>query len=475
MPTTRRSILGLALLGAAQPLLYAMPATARNVAGSAAAGRSGADAATDRALAAIVADPACRLASLSVLALRAGRPLYQAQFGLRDIDAGLPVHADTLYRIASVSKLMTALGVMRLVEAGRLALDADVSQYLGFSLRNPHYPARPITLRTLMSHTASLRDDAGYSWPCATSLASIVVPGAPGYGSGAMWAGGADSAPSDPAIDLGPGAFFTYCNLGWGLVGTIMEAASGERFDLLMRRLLLAPLGIEGGYNPAAFDAATLARVATLYRKRTVDTEVWDSSGPWIAQADDVRRTPPRPPAGLDAYVPGRNATPFSPTGGLRISADGLGVVMRMLLAGGLHDGQRLLQRATLEQMFARQWTCGPAQRRATGGATNGATNNATNGATSGGLFLAWGLGNQQFPAGAGELIEGGRFDAVGHLGDAYGLRSMFVFDRRSGDGFIVLVGGSASDPEASHGRHTALAGFEERLLDALWERTRHA
>jgi CubicO group peptidase (beta-lactamase class C family) len=432
-------MLTLALLGAAHPLLRTAPVSA-----AAMQQRKTIDSATDRALAAIAADPACLLASLSVLAIRDGRPLYQFACGQRSIGASLPANADTLYRIASVSKLITTIGLMRLVEAGQLDIDADVSRYLGFSLRNPHFKERAITLRSLLTHTSSLRDDAGYSWPLATSLSAVFA------GGGAMW-----------SPDAGPGAFFTYCNLGWGVIGTIMERVSGERFDRLMNRLVLAPLGIHGGYNPSALPAGDVANIATIYRKRTVDTEVWNSAGPWIAQVDDFTSRAPQAPAGIDTYVPGANATPFSPTGGLRISAAGLGVVMRMLMEGGVCQGTRLLKRETVELIFTRQWTFDSAR---------------SNGDTSGGLFQAWGLGNQQFIDAPGKrLIEGAAFDACGHLGDAYGLRSMFVFDRTQKTGFVVLTGGTSSDPDAVKGSHSALAAFEERILAALWERTRHA
>ncbi|MDB5959580.1 MAG: serine hydrolase [Massilia sp.] len=428
-------MLGLALLGAVHPLLHAAPAMQT---------RKAVDRATDRALAAIAADPACLLASLSVLAIRNGRPLYQFACGQRSIGANLPANANTLYRIASISKLITTIGVMRMVEAGQLDVDADVSRYLGFTLRNPHFRDRPITLRSLLTHTSSLRDDAGYSWPLATALSAVFA------GGGAMW-----------SADVGPGAFFTYCNLGWGVIGTIMERVSGERFDQLMRRLVLAPLGVHGGYNPSALPAADVANIATIYRKQTVDTEVWNSAGPWIAQVDDFTNRAPQPPAGIEAYVAGANATPFSPTGGLRISAAGLGVVMQMLMAGGVFQGTRLLKPETVELMFGRQWTFDGAR-------ANGATNN--------GLFQAWGLGNQQFiDAPGSRLIEGADFDACGHLGDAYGLRSMFLFDRTQKTGFIVLTGGTSSDPDTVKGSHSALAAFEERILAALWERTRHA
>lgn len=431
-------MLGLALLGAAHPLLQAAP------------GRRAHDAAADRALAAIARDPACELASLCVLAIRAGRPFYRFQYGARSLatPSAVPVNADTLYRIASISKMMTTIGLMRLVEAKRVNLDTDVSRYLGFTLNNPHFPDRVVTLRALLCHTSSLRDDAGYSWPATTSLASVFAAG------GAMW-----------SKDRPPGEFFTYCNLGWGVIGTIMERVSGERFDRLIARLLLTPLGIEGGYNPSALPAATVANIATIYRKRDVDSETWNSGGPWIAQVDDIANKAPQPPAGIDAYVPGTNATPFSPTGGLRISSDGLGIVMRMLMAGGVHRGTRILKADTVDTMFTRQWTYDAAR---------------PNGATSNGLFQAWGLGNQQFIDTADNRLiapapSPAPFDAVGHLGDAYGLRSMFLFDRRRGTGFVVLTGGTASDPDALKGSHSRLAAFEERILATLWERTRHA
>ncbi len=436
-------MLGLALVGAAHPLLRAAPA------GSAAA-RSAIDSSTDDALAAIAADPACALASLSVLALGAGRPIYEAQFGLRSIAARLPANAATLYRIASVSKLMTTIGVMRLVERGQLDLDADVARYLGFSLRNPHFPARAITLRALLTHTSSLRDDGGYAWPLTTTLAT-------GLNSDGIWASNAAA-----------GDYFSYCNLGWGVIGTIMERVSGERFDRLMARLLLGPLGLAGGYYAPALAPAQIGNLATLYRQRAVDSERWDSSGGWIAQADDFHGVLPPAPAALDSYVPGTNATPFSPTGGLRISARDLGVVMQMLIGGGVHQGVRVLHRATVEAMFVRQWTFEPARQ---------------NGDTSDGLFQAWGLGNQQFIDGPGQRLiadasagasAGAPFNGVGHLGDAYGLRSLFIVDRARASGFVVLIGGTASDPDAKQGAHSRLAAVEERVLDVLWQRSRH-
>jgi CubicO group peptidase (beta-lactamase class C family) len=422
MNRVRRNLLGVALLGATGPLLAA-PSRRRT-------------AALDAELAAIAADPACELASLSVLAIRAGEVGYRYQCGRRFIGHdGLPdkpVGPDTLFRIASISKMMTTLGLMRLYEDGKVNLDADVSGYLGFTLRNPHYPGQAITLRHLLTHTSSLRDEAGYSWGAEVALKDVLVPG-----DGRMF-----------ATNAGPGAYFTYCNLGWGIIGTAMERITGERFDRLMRRLLIDPLGLRAGYLPAGLTPAALDNLATLYRKRTVDTEVWDPDGPWIAQADDYSV---KPPPTIDRYVIGTNATPFSPTGGLRISARDLGTVMRMLMG----SGPRLLKPATLDLMFSRQWTY-----------------DGRNGDTADGLFHCWGLGNEQFPDAPGtRVVDGGGFPAVGHLGDAYGLMSVFVFDPARRNGMIVLVGGTSTDPfaPANKGRYSSLARFQERILTALY------
>ncbi len=421
----RRSLLGMVMLGAMEPLFAAMPVGAGGVASS-----------LDAELAAIVDDPAFPLASLSVAALRAGPPVYEGAFGRRTIGNGSlpdrPATPDTLYRIASISKLVTTLGLMRLLEDGKIDLDADVSGYLGFSLRNPHFASQAITLRHLLLHTSSLRDDGGYFWPATTALKDVQPAWSPLAGPG--------------------GAYYSYCNLGFGLIGTIMERVTGERFDRLMTRLLLQPLGLQAGYNPSELPKAAQDRLATIYRKRAVDSDTWQSDGPWVAQVDAPGiQSPP----GLAGYVPGTNATPFSPTGGLRISARDLGVIMRMLMAGGVHDGKRLLQATTIERMFARHWAYD-----GVGG----------NGNPLGSILSPRGLGNAHYPDRPGMWLTPG-LDAVGHLGDAYGLRSIFAMDRASGNGIVVLAGGSARDPAADPGRDSSLARYEERVLATVYRR----
>ncbi|MBL8519479.1 MAG: serine hydrolase [Betaproteobacteria bacterium] len=421
----------------------------------------------DAELQAVVDAPGRELASLSVLALRNGREVYHRQFGRMWIDPskpdqGQPAHERTMYRIASISKLITTLGVMKLREEGKLDLDRDVGDYLGYRFRNPHFPEVPVTLRMMMSHTSSLRDDGGYYWDAKsnTHLRDVFTPGGRLYGEGKMWAAVAP-----------PGKYFQYANLPWGVIGTIMERVTGERFDRLMRRLILDPMGLPGGFHPADFSAAELADVATLYRKRkTIDgKETWDSAGPWIAQVDDYRAAPPVPRA-LPDYEIGTNGTLFGPQGNCRLSAAGLAKVMRMLMEGGRSDGKVILKKASVREMLKQHWHVDASGRKGNSDGETGFGKHKH-------YMNAWALGVQLFldkslGEGAGDrLVEPGGFKAMGHLGDAWGLTAAFAFDPKSRHGFIFLVGGPAADPDTHPGAYSGFYRHEERIMTALWTR----
>ena len=416
----------------------------------------------DAELSAIVDDATYPLASLSVLTVRDGKIVYHKQFGHRYIDEknsanSKPANEATMYRMASISKLVTTLGVMKLVEDGKLALDTDISAYLGYKLRNPNFPADAITLRMLLTHTSSLRDEGGYYWEAKlnVNIKDVLLPDGRLFGDGRVWAKNAK-----------PGSYFQYANFPWGIVATVMERATNERFDRLMRRLLLDPMDLRGGFHPADFTKDELDNTATLYRKRTEinGKDVWNPTGPWVVQVDDYVTAAPEPRA-LNDYLIGTNGTLFGPQGNCRLSAAGLGKIMLMLMNDGKIDGKQILKKQSVVQMLSRQWRF------------DATSNNGSNG--YGGhqdAMNAWGLGNQQFldisGAGSGDrLVEGGGFMAVGHTGDAWGLTSALVFDRAKKNGMIFLVGGPGFDPETQSGKYSAHYRYEERILTALYKR----
>jgi len=249
-----------------------------------------------------------------------------------------------------------------------------------------------------------------------------------------------------------------------------MEAASGERFDRLMRRLLFDPMALKAGFYLADFVPASVDDVATLYRKREKDgAEAWDPNGPWIAQADDFGIEAPAAPPGLRHYRPGTNGTIFGPQGSLRISTADLARIMLMLMNGGRQGDTHILAPQTLATMFSRQWTLDA-------GGANGSANG--DGGSYRGLYHAWGLGNQQFTdtsivrdgrASGDRLVEGGGFSGVGHLGWSWGLNALFVFDPATRDGMIYVSTGVGADPELQPGKFSSEARFQERITDALY------
>jgi CubicO group peptidase (beta-lactamase class C family) len=351
---------------------------------------------------------------------------------------------DTPIRVASISKLVVAIGVMRLVEAGKVDLDSDVSRWLGWPLRNPAFPDAAISLRQLLSHTAGIEDGPGYSLPLGADIRSALA--APAH-----WAAAA------------PGGRFSYANLNYGIAATVMEAASGERFDRLMTRLVLAPLGLDAGYNWSGASDAAVAAAATLYRKGRNET-AWDPAGPWVAQVDDLHGRRPACPVSSDAgcdlaaYRPGTNGTLFSPQGGLRISAVGLAKIGRMLIGNGRVDGVRLLKPASVKMLTTPVWRAGQ----------------GSIGDNYAGLMLCYGPGLQCLSGAAGatdQPVPGLAARWWGHLGEAYGLLGGLWLDRDHDSGrgrvLVYLLTGTADDPAKAPHR-SAFMGVEEAILTDL-------
>jgi CubicO group peptidase (beta-lactamase class C family) len=354
--------------------------------------------------------------------------------GLADRASGRKVTADDPVRIASISKLVTTLGVMRLVEAGKLDLDADVSGLLGWRLRNPAFPDRPITLRLLLSHRSSLTDGAGY-WqtPLGGRLRDIVQ----------------DPRAWDAAH--APGTYFRYTNLNFPLVAQVMERATGERFDKLMEHLVLRPLGIDGCFNWDRCGAAVAARAVVMY----------DSDGKPVKD-DNHGRKPDCPvtPASdgsceLSRWRAGENGALFSPQGGLRISADGLARIGRLLLGDGTLDGRRFLKPASIQAMVTPQWTYRPG---------NGETYEEDTGDIDRGFFCRYGLAMQTLAT----PVQGCRDDPfgdgvarVGHSGSAYGLQAGLWVDRKAGTGVVWFATGM---PDEREGGRSAFSAVEEAL-----------
>lgn len=400
----------------------------------------------DRDMTAILTSSAGQpLQGLAAIRLHDGQESYRFFGGFRHRQAGRawPVQPDTLFRVASVSKVVTTIGLMQLVEQGKVDLDRDVSDYLGFRLRNPAFPDEPIRVRMLLNHTSSLRDAEGYTLPPDRPISAMFDAAHPGP-TGDHFAKGSDKA---------PGAWFEYCNLGYGLVGTIIERVSGERFDRYMQRHILDPMKIAGGYNVHALSHPE--RLSTLYHR--------DAAG-WTPETDD--RTAGGDMAGgwpegqLTHYRPGTNGTLFSPQGGLRISMPDLARVAQLLIGRGELDGVRILKPETVALMERTTWRY-DGHNGTTGEGTAGPFNRY-------GMTIAW-LTGWHDARGKGDLpYIGYRGGLRGHLGDAYALHSGLWYDPARKDAYVFAITGYPADESSERGDYSYFTRPEERVFTAL-------
>ncbi|WP_395623202.1 serine hydrolase [Sphingomonas daechungensis] len=331
--------------------------------------------------------------------------------GFADPATSRAVTADDPVRVASISKLVVSIGVMKLVEQGKLDLDSDVSTWLGWSLRNPAYPGRPITLRLLLSHTSSVRDfHDQYAIPLGTSVQSVMAE------------------PSSWDRKHGPGAgYFTYSNLNFPIVASIVERVTGERFDLWMRREVLQPMKLDACYNwPTCRDAKVARAVVLTQAGKPVKDDLGGKQPDCPVYVEDG-------PCDLGRWHLGENGALYAPQGGLRISMRDLARVGRMLLGGGTIDGVRLLTPKSVELMLAPAWVF-----------------DGRNGDTDHGFYCAYGLATQQIPSAMRGCHDDPAADGIvrsGHAGDAYGLRSGLWIDRLNGTGVAYFVSGLSDDP----------------------------
>ena len=232
-------------------------------------------------LTAMVGDTGTQVPGLGVIIYKDGKKAYSKFLGRRSINPDRPITADTRFRIASVSKQFTVFSIMQLVEQKRLDLDKDVSQYLGFQLRNPNYPNTPITLRMLLSHTSSLRDGKLYAIPPQYSIQEFFTP------QGKFWEDGAHFAPAGQT----PAQYFQYSNINYGIAGTILEAVTKTRFDRYQKEHILKDLDIKGDYVVGNLSPKSFSNLGTIYQKN--NNGIWDEKGPWYAQIDEYKKGQP--------------------------------------------------------------------------------------------------------------------------------------------------------------------------------------
>ena len=361
--------------------------------------------------------------------------LWSGTAGVRDASSQSPLLLTSKARVASISKVATALTLLRLVEAGQIELDRDISDILGFKLRHPRFPNSPITPRMILCHTAGIRDGENYRGVVGETLEGFFVPSGKNWNDGKHWANLAQ-----------PFGFFTYSNLAMGLLAQACEHAGGDRFDRLAQKLVFTPLGIDCGFNWSGISDQAAQEATTLYRRKT--------DGDWEVQVDGAPATLQRPTIATDPglsladYDLGSNGLLFSPQGGLRASVADLARI-GMALSGAV----TLLEPATRALVLTPQWTYRAEPQ---------------NGDTSGGAFQGFGLGVHRLLPGEQCPVAGLKSEMVGHYGEAYGLLAGLWVDPVSTRGFAYFITGSLYGPAS--GLRSGVYRVEEEMMQAATE-----
>lgn len=188
---------------------------------------------------------------VAVAVVRNGEPVWSSGYGVATVKDGTEMNADTVFQVASISKTLTAWGVMHLVETGQISLEAPIESYLTrWAFPPSEYDSSGVTVARVLNHTAGLNTVRVYQIPGGRPLPTIEesLDGDNGGGYGTR-------------IDLEPGQQFHYSNGGYSLLQLMIEEVTGERFSDYMQEVILDPLRMTN----STFDPNRVIEQATGY------------------------------------------------------------------------------------------------------------------------------------------------------------------------------------------------------------------
>lgn len=254
----------------------------------------------------------------AVIIARDGEVLFSYDYGYRNASRTQLVSLDTCFHAASVTKMVSAIGLLQLLEDYDIPLDTPVKDITGIPVVNPAFPEAEITIRQVLSHTSSFVQN------------QYLTPD---------WAAMKLNNSYFSQVNA-PGTAYAYANMNGGLIGAMIEAISGKSVNTYMQEHVFIPLKINAAYHAALLpDQADIS--AKLKKNganfRTVEKE--------IKTFDDYD----------DTCLPAEHTDITS--GSLYISVNGLIRIVTLLENGGELDGVRILTDDTVQLMMTPQHT----------------------------------------------------------------------------------------------------------------------
>jgi len=358
--------------------------------------------------------------------------LKQYSFGMAKLEHNIQWSDSTYFRIASISKFITTIAIMQLIEQGYFSLDTDISSLLPVRLRNPAFPNTPITIRMLLNHTSTIKDsDKAFEFAkrsifIDTVKQDTIIPSIQSlfskqFNQHEVFLAKSLTLNNGEIVQPVPGSFFNYTNLNFVILAWILERVSGDSFAEYVQKHIFLPLNIDAGFTLQ--DIPENGVIATQYRF---------VKNKWIAEGDALTKPYAQVYKPLSSYRAGHNPFRFSPQAGLRIRANDLAILIRNLLST-----DTLLSLSMKEAIFSETWRIG--------------TQNSRHQFND--LFQSWGLGAQILTNTTGkDAINGTEKQYIGHIGRANGAYATMFFNKQSHDGIIIFLNGIRSIPSSDHG-----------------------
>jgi CubicO group peptidase (beta-lactamase class C family) len=260
-----------------------------------------------------------------------GELTWVGSYGIKTYQTTDKVNDSTLFMVASISKPVTALALMKLYDQGKLNLDDDINNYLPVSIRNPNFPDNKITTRMLLSHVASLRDnwdalEVGYTIDQGGDSPVSLEDFLKSY----LQEGGEFYDREKNFLKEAPGKHEYYSNVGYALIGYLVEKIAGKPFNEYMKEEVFVPLKMLNTYwflSEIPHD-----NIATPHNMPYKET---DFKGTQI----------------LNHF-----GYPEYPAGQLRTTVTDYAQILKMFVNEGKVDGNQFLSKETIEEFLTVQY-----------------------------------------------------------------------------------------------------------------------
>ena len=265
-----------------------------------------------------------RASAVQVAVIKNGKVVETYNYGSKDKSKQEPVTTDTVFRAASLSKLVDAMAVMKLSEEGKMDIDADVGKYLGYKVRSKKYPDTRITPRMLMSHTSGIVDSESFL-KSRNSHSSVPLKKL--------------LSQSSSFTSKQPGKSHKYSNFGIAVLAAAAEKKAGQPFYEYTENELFRPLGIKGSFLASRIEDSK--SIACLYNTRgnpsyTVKRQLSEKCAKELGQTHHIYQ------------------------GNITISAADYARLLCVLMNGGKgEDGQQILSPESADEILKIQFQSG--------------------------------------------------------------------------------------------------------------------